>query len=110
LCEAFALGVPVAASRFGTFEELVESRGAGRLFSPGDPGELQKTVSSMWEDAAGLQAMSVASRLEFESSYSASRSLGALEAIYQLAIKAKSDRAPEYFRQQKACLVRKSSY
>ena len=105
LCEAFALGVPVAASRFGTFEELVESRGAGRLFGPGDPEELQKTVASMWEDTAGLQAMSVAARHEFESSYSASRSLRALEAIYHLAIKAKSDRTSEDFRQHDACLV-----
>src|SRR5207253_1695516 len=47
LSEAFAFGVPVAASRLGTFEELVDARGAGRLFTPGDPGSLLETVREL---------------------------------------------------------------
>jgi glycosyltransferase involved in cell wall biosynthesis len=86
LCEAFAFGVPVAASRLGTFEELVEARAAGRLFSTGDPDALRRTVSAMWDNQPALERMSRAAHREFETRYSAPNSVQALQAIYDRAI------------------------
>jgi glycosyltransferase involved in cell wall biosynthesis len=86
LCEAFAFGVPVAASRLGTFEELVETRGAGHLFAPGDPEALRQTVSRLWNNPAALERMCAAAYREFESRYSARKNVAAIRSIYQRAI------------------------
>jgi glycosyltransferase involved in cell wall biosynthesis len=92
LTEAFAFGVPVAASRLGTFEELVESRGVGRLFSPRNPENLQATVAALWRDDAALAQMSRLAHQEFETRYSAEKSVEALEAIYKCGIETKRTR------------------
>jgi glycosyltransferase involved in cell wall biosynthesis len=92
LCEAFAFGVPVAASRLGTFEELVEAPGVGRLFLPNDPEDLLKIVSELWEDKAALERMSLAAHREFETRYSAQASAAALQSIYERAIETKRAR------------------
>ncbi len=92
LCEAFAFGVPVAASRFGTFEELVGSPGVGRLFTPGDAESLRETTSALWADEVALQRMSNAARHEFETRYTAQKSVAALQNIYKCAIDTKRAR------------------
>ena len=93
LCEALAFGVPVAASHLGPFEELVQSPGIGRLFTPRDPVNLQATVAALWQDQAALAQMSRSATQEFETKYSAQKSIEALEAIYKLAISTKARRA-----------------
>jgi glycosyltransferase involved in cell wall biosynthesis len=92
LAEAFAFGVPIAASRLGTFEELVEARAVGRLFSAGDPGSLLDTVRELWRDQPALEAMSLTASAEFEARYSARQSLATLTSIYERAIEHKRAR------------------
>jgi glycosyltransferase involved in cell wall biosynthesis len=93
LPEAFAFGVPIVASRLGTFEELVEDRSAGRLFTAGDPGSLLDTVRELWRDQPALEALGGAARKEFEARYSAGQSIGSLKTIYEHAIENKKARS-----------------
>lgn len=86
LCEAFALGVPVAASRFPTFEELVEARGLGRLFDPGNAEDLCSTVSALWGQQTGLKRMSCLAEEESDARYSPRQNLAQLQAIYEGAM------------------------
>jgi len=90
LCEAFAFGVPVLASRLGTFEELVEAAGAGRLFAPGDSEDLRQVASDLWQKPSALERMSQAAAQEFENRYSAAKSVDLLKSIYQRAIRTRS--------------------
>jgi glycosyltransferase involved in cell wall biosynthesis len=92
LCEAFALGVPVAASRLGTFEEIVESRGLGRLFAPKDPENLRATVSALWKDTTALERMSHLALQEFETRYTIAKTMQQLHTIYERAIETKKAR------------------
>jgi glycosyltransferase involved in cell wall biosynthesis len=86
LREAFAFGVPVAASRIGAFEELVAARKLGRTFEPGDVQDMLRTVSAMWADQAALKEMAESARSEFESRYTAAAGLDRLLWIYDRAI------------------------
>jgi glycosyltransferase involved in cell wall biosynthesis len=45
--EAFALGVPVVASRLGALEEKVQDGITGRLFAPGNSADLQRVIESI---------------------------------------------------------------
>ena len=47
--EAFALGVPVAASGLGSMLDLIQNKSNGVHFKAGDPQDLLKTVSLAWE-------------------------------------------------------------
>ena len=89
VCEAFAFGVPVAASQFGTFEEIVESPGAGRLFTAGDPANLFQTIAALWRDQAGLKQMGRLAYDEFVRKYSAQKNVETLQAIYESALETK---------------------
>jgi glycosyltransferase involved in cell wall biosynthesis len=86
LREAFAFGVPVLASNLGTFEELVAERGAGRLFTPGDPNDLLRIVTRMWSDQPELERMAEVAHNEFQTRYTALAGLALLRGIYDSAI------------------------
>ena len=79
--EAFACGVPVVASRLGAMAEIVDDGVTGRLFAPGDPGDLASAVL----DATGTRhaAMRDAARAEYEARYTAAQNLDQLLAIYE---------------------------
>ena len=94
LREAFAFGVPVAASRLGAFEELVSERKVGRTFEPGDVQDLLRTVVGLWADQAVLKGFAGASREEFEIRYTASTGMKLLLRIYERAIEHKARRRP----------------
>jgi len=44
ILEAFALGVPVIASRIGGIPELIEHGKTGLMFTPGDPDDLREKI------------------------------------------------------------------
>lgn len=83
--EAFAAGVPVAASRIGSLQGIVEPGGTGLLFEPGDPRDLQRQVSAAWADQAALGAMAARARAAFEARYTADACADALADIYRQA-------------------------
>jgi glycosyltransferase involved in cell wall biosynthesis len=92
LCEAFAFGVPIVASRFGTFEELVASCGAGWLFNPGDAADLLARVVALWRDQISLRQASDGARREFENKYNRERNINTLHDIYSRAIETRRTR------------------
>jgi glycosyltransferase involved in cell wall biosynthesis len=60
LVEAQACGLPVVASRFGGFPEVVDEGRTGLLVPPRDPHALAETVRSFLEDPPRRTAMAAA--------------------------------------------------
>lgn len=60
LVEAQACGLPVVASRFGGFPEVVDEGRTGLLFTPRDPAALAGAVRALLEDPARRAAMAAA--------------------------------------------------
>jgi len=83
--DAFAAAVPVAASRIGALERIVDDGATGLLFSPGDAADLRRRVAEAWADPSRLEAMGVAARAAFEARYTADLGYRALLAVYEAA-------------------------
>jgi len=84
--EAFALGVPLAASRLGSMASLIQDGENGVLFNPGDERDLFQIVSSLWGDHASLSRMGEIARHTFENQYKAEKNIKTLMSIYGQAI------------------------
>lgn len=84
--EAFALGVPVAASRLGSMPDIVTEGQNGVLFTPGDAQDLLRKVRDVWERQERLAVMAVNARKEFEEKYTAGRNYERLMEIYGFAM------------------------
>lgn len=84
--EAFALGVPVVASRLGSMPCLVEEGRTGRLFEPGDANDLGRCIKSLWMKQNELGNMAAAARAEFEAKYTAEANYAMLMEIYRSAM------------------------
>ncbi len=87
--EAFALGVPVIASRIGSIPDIVRDTVNGTLSEPGNAESLGQIIGKVFNDPDALQAMSAAARLEFEDRYTAETNLETLIGIYEKAIRNK---------------------
>jgi glycosyltransferase involved in cell wall biosynthesis len=83
--EAFALGVPVAASRVGSLPFIVDEGTNGVLFQPGDPEDLHDRVRGVWSNS-GLGRMGEAARAKFDREYTAETNYKSLMRIYHLAM------------------------
>lgn len=81
--EAFALGVPVAASRIGSLTYLVDDEKNGVLFTPGDSEDLYRALKRLWESPEKLESIAGAARKKFEEKYTAEKNYEMLMAIYQ---------------------------
>ena len=88
--EAFALGVPVAASRLGSIPCIVEEGKNGVLFAPGDADDLLERVRVIWTRPGSLPSMGEGGRSSFELHYTAKANSRQLTAIYRAAIKRRS--------------------
>ncbi len=84
--EAFALGVPVAASRIGPLPDIIDDGKVGILFSPGSSEDLLDAAKGLWGDSHTLEGMGKAARDKFESEHSADANYGVLLRIYQNAM------------------------
>mgnify|MGYP003609736942 CR=1 FL=1 len=84
--EAFALGVPVAASRLGSMPDIVSDGENGVLFAPGDADDLLQKLQSLWQDRNKLAEMAVNARREFEMRYTAEKNYLMLMEIYRQAV------------------------
>jgi glycosyltransferase involved in cell wall biosynthesis len=91
--EAFAAGVPVAASRLGALPAIVEEGRSGLLFAPNDPVDLARAVARAWADEPGLAALGAGARAAFEARYTADASHEALVAVYAAARARRAARA-----------------
>lgn len=85
LVEALACGLPVAASRIGSLQEVVLEGKTGRNFEPGNAADLARTVTDMLANPDSLVDMSHAARACYEENYSSERNLEILLAIYREA-------------------------
>lgn len=83
IAEAFAVGLPIIASRLGAMEELVTDSVAGRLFTAGDPHSLASAVRWMFWHPEELKAMRLRARAEYENKYTAEGNYALLLAIYK---------------------------
>lgn len=84
--EAFALGVPVAASRLGSMPCLVAAGRTGGFFAPGDADDLERCLKDLWAGQEALGGMAAAARTEFESKYTAEANYAMLMEIYRAAM------------------------
>ncbi|MGA7161623.1 MAG: glycosyltransferase family 4 protein [Bacteroidota bacterium] len=95
--EAFALGVPVAASNIGSLPSLISENRSGKLFTPGDAGEILSCVKGLLGDDAKLRLLGEAVRNEFADKYTAEKNYGMLTGIYEAAA---SRRRMRYYQKQ----------
>jgi glycosyltransferase involved in cell wall biosynthesis len=84
--EAFALGVPVAASNLGSMASLVEDGRTGGLFEPANARGLASVVQRLWGDQEKLHEMAIAARNEFELHYTEEVNYQRLIELYSKAI------------------------
>ncbi|OGV25864.1 MAG: hypothetical protein A3F18_02810 [Legionellales bacterium RIFCSPHIGHO2_12_FULL_37_14] len=90
--EAFALGVPVIASRLGAMTCLVNEKKNGFLFATGDVQALLHVLKQAWMDEGNLEKMGRAARNSFESQYTAEANYNRLMDIYSAASSVKRQR------------------
>ena len=86
LREAFALGVPVAASRIGALSELVVEGVNGEFYSAGDAADLLRVVRTLWRDQAQLEREAHGARQYYEANLTAEANHSQLMRIYAAAI------------------------
>lgn len=86
MVEAYALGVPVIASRLGALQELVDDGRIGLHFTPGSPEDLAEKVEWAWSHAERMREMGKEARREFVNRYTAEKNYVMLMNIYQAAM------------------------
>ena len=85
IVEAYATGLPIIASRLGTMNDVVAEGATGRLFTPGDPHDLARVTSELFDDSEQLGQMRQAARAAYESLYAPPRNYEQLLEIYRRA-------------------------
>jgi glycosyltransferase involved in cell wall biosynthesis len=91
--EAYALGVPVAASRLGSMPCLIAEGITGTLFEAENPKELLEKVKHAWRRPQELATWGAAARQEFEQKFAAEVNHRLLMQIYAEAILYKKNQA-----------------
>jgi glycosyltransferase involved in cell wall biosynthesis len=86
LVEAFALGLPVVASRLGGMAEIVEDGVTGLHFEPGNPRDLVEKVKWMHDHPEQCRQMGQNTRRVYEEKYTPEKNYEMLMEIYQQAI------------------------
>jgi len=84
--EAYAAGVPVAASRIGTPAFIVRDGVTGIHFRPGDIDDMANKLKYLMNNPDLLKAMAVNARQEYENKYTADANFEILMEIYREAI------------------------
>jgi glycosyltransferase involved in cell wall biosynthesis len=86
IIEAYAAGTPVVASRIGALAELVLDGRTGRLFQPGDPDDLARSIQQLLNKRDLYLQMRRAARQEYLTRYSACVNYELLMDIYASAL------------------------
>ena len=86
IIEAFAKGTPAIAARLGAMAELIEHGRTGRLFQPGDAGDLAAQVVWLLDHPNEESALRAACRSEYEQRYTAQPNYLMLREIYRQAL------------------------
>ncbi len=94
--EACAAGLPVVASRTGSFAALVRHGRTGLHFRPGDAADLAAKIEILFQQPELRAAMRLAARKEFLSAYGAENNYRLLIEVYRLALESARSREPEY--------------
>lgn len=89
LAEAFASGLPVAASRIGALGELVEDGKTGCSFDPFDPADMERGIVQALSDPARLRDWGQAARRTYEARMTAEQATAAKLSLYRELIGAK---------------------
>lgn len=84
--EAFALGIPVVASRLGSMPWIIAEESTGTLFQPGDANDLLEKIRNIWRNSEKLSNMSTNARESFLLKYTADVNYNRLIQIYKFAI------------------------
>lgn len=90
--EAYALGVPVAASRLGSMPCLIEEGVTGTLFETGNPDDLLEKVKKAWEKPRELETWGEAARSDFNKNFTADANHQTIMQIYAKAIQYKKSK------------------
>ncbi|MBF0380053.1 MAG: glycosyltransferase family 4 protein [Magnetococcales bacterium] len=85
ICEAFAMGVPVAASDHGAMGSMITDGVNGKLFLADNAKMLLSVVQSVWGDDKLLSAMAENARSQFERQYTSKVNYAKLMDIYNSA-------------------------
>jgi glycosyltransferase involved in cell wall biosynthesis len=91
--EAFAYGVPVAASRIGALMELVTDGVNGALFEPNAVEELAELIRRLWDSPLILERMSAMARQSYLQAYTEDANGEILQAIYESAKASRNERS-----------------
>lgn len=86
ISEAFAMGVPVAASRLGSIPEIVADGMDGVLFCPGSTPDLYHKIETLWNKPWELADMSVHARNKYNSRFTGEKNYKMLMEIYKKAL------------------------
>jgi glycosyltransferase involved in cell wall biosynthesis len=86
LVEAFALGLPVIASRIGALATLVHEGRTGLLFEPGNPADLAAKLRWAENHPDRMAAMGLAARRRYEAELTDDANCRQLLAIYDEAV------------------------
>jgi glycosyltransferase involved in cell wall biosynthesis len=86
IVEAFAVGLPVIASRLGAMAELIEDGVNGLLYTAGDACDLATRLTWAIAHPAELTAMGLRARAGFEARYTAERNFDLLMDVYAVAL------------------------
>lgn len=83
ICEAFATGTPVIASRLGAPAELIEDGQTGLHFEVGNADDLAAKIRWASEHPGEMRAMGQRARSAYEDRYSADVTYGGLLSAYE---------------------------
>jgi glycosyltransferase involved in cell wall biosynthesis len=85
--EAFAHGTTVAASNMGALPSLIQENINGRIFKPGNPEILARTIADLWAKDSHLSSLGREGRATFEKRFNSESNYLMLMNIYDSAIK-----------------------
>jgi glycosyltransferase involved in cell wall biosynthesis len=84
--EAYAYGVPIAASNIGSLPYLIAENRTGTLFTSGNAESLLASVQSLLADDKQLRILGAQAKQEFDSKYTAGKNYDILMRIYASAV------------------------
>ena len=87
IVEAYAMGIPVIASRLGAIAEIVKDGITGLLFNPGDPLDLAAKASWAWLHCQEMEEMGSNARKAYTERYAKEVNYQILVGAYSIAAK-----------------------